>query len=100
MKRYLEFYWRFSEIPPDFDSLQRRMPQQVRVVEPVIGIRLVLTSSLQIESSIPLKAQSVVLEESLITLYKAICSYSAGKSPGHASQCHEVIQAQCLDDGT
>ena len=47
------------------------MPQQVNVVEPVIGIRLVLTSSLQIESSIPLKAQSVVLEESLITLYKA-----------------------------
>ena len=76
------------------------MPQQVNVVEPVIGIRLVLTSSLQIESSIPLKAQSVVLEESLITLYKAICSYSAGKSPGHASRCHEVIQAQCLDDDT
>ena len=25
---------------------------------------------------------------------------SVGKSPGHASQCHEVIQAQCLDDGT
>ena len=29
----------------------------------------------------------------------SICSYSAGKSTGHAS-AHEVIQAQCLDDDT
>ncbi len=29
-----------------------------------------------------------------------ICSYSAGKLPGHASRCLEVIQAQCLDDDT
>ena len=32
--------------------------------------------------------------------FVSICSYSAGKSPGHASRCHEVIQAQCLDDDT
>ena len=29
-----------------------------------------------------------------------IIHYSAGKSPGYASRCHEVIQAQCLDDDT
>ena len=32
--------------------------------------------------------------------FVSICSYSTGKSPGHASRCHEVIQAQCLDDDT
>ena len=32
--------------------------------------------------------------------FVSICSYSAGKLPSHASRCHEVIQAQCLDDDT